>query len=138
MPIVTIKQGRRNTTKFSLPDLWDTLNEIKKKYPDREIHVAIEQLGPQPVFGAIPNFVLGNNYGHLEMALVAAELSFEYVLPSRWKKDMGIPTNSDKTASRMLAQKLFPKHRELFKRVRDDGRADATIMAEWLKRQLRG
>lgn len=137
-PTVVVKNGKKNTTQFELPALWQTLLKIKKKAGKRQVHAVIEKVQAQPMFGAIPNFGLGNSFGHWEMALVAAGISFEYVIPDRWKKDLGIPSKSDKTASRLLAQKLYPTYMEYFKRVKDDGRADATLMANWLKRQHKG
>jgi hypothetical protein len=36
-----------------------------------------------------------------------------------------------KDASRMRAMELFPSKAELFKRAKDDGRADAALIAYW-------
>ena len=36
-----------------------------------------------------------------------------------------------KDASRMRAMELFPTRAELFKRAKDDGRADAALIAYW-------
>jgi crossover junction endodeoxyribonuclease RuvC len=134
-PTVKIKSGNRNVTQFELPALWRILRKIKNAAGDNQLSAALEKVGPQPVFGAIPNFGLGNSYGHWEMALVAARIPFEYVLPTRWKHDMGIPPKSDKNVSRLRAQKLFARSRSLFVRAKDDGRAEAALIAEWIRRQ---
>ena len=39
--------------------------------------------------------------------------------------------SAGKDASRMRAMELFPSKAELFKRAKDDGRADAALIAYW-------
>jgi crossover junction endodeoxyribonuclease RuvC len=51
---------------------------------------------------------------------------------------MGIPGGADKDASRLMAQQLFPTLVSELKRKKDHGRADAVLLAEWLRRQREG
>jgi crossover junction endodeoxyribonuclease RuvC len=50
------------------------------------------------------------------------------VRPMEWKKHWGL-VKTDKTASRELAAKVFPRALDQFKRVKDDGRAEAALIA---------
>jgi crossover junction endodeoxyribonuclease RuvC len=43
-----------------------------------------------------------------------------------WKRAMQVP--SDKGACRMRAMQTFPGHSDLFRRVKDDGRAEAALL----------
>jgi hypothetical protein len=52
-----------------------------------------------------------------------------YVTPAAWTKSVGRAAGKD--ASRMRAMELFPSKAELFKRAKDDGRADAALIAYW-------
>jgi crossover junction endodeoxyribonuclease RuvC len=52
------------------------------------------------------------------------------VKPQEWKKAWGL-IKTDKTASRELAAKLFPHAADQFKRVKDDGRAEAALIAAY-------
>jgi hypothetical protein len=47
--------------------------------------------------------------------------------PSAWKKTMHLST--DKNASRALASQYFPDAADQWSRVRDDGRAEAALIA---------
>jgi hypothetical protein len=52
-----------------------------------------------------------------------------YVTPATWTKAVGRVAGKD--ASRMRAMELFPSKADLFKRAKDDGRADAALIAYW-------
>lgn len=73
--------------------------------------------------------------------LSALLLPHEIVPPATWKAAMyrgsGLST-SDKNASRILAARLFPQAAEQLKRVKDDGRAEALLLAEWGRRRHAG
>lgn len=72
-------------------------------------------------------FRFGQGYGSIEMALAGHEIPTHYITPSKWKKYFGL--SSDKGASRGLATQRFPAHASYFSRVKDDGRAEATLLA---------
>lgn len=69
------------------------------------------------------------NYGRL---LGVVELLTEPILvsPQKWKAHHRL-TGKDKHASRRLAQELWPDQAHLFKRAKDDGRAEAALIARW-------
>ena len=69
--------------------------------------------------------------------LVALGISFEYVRPNQWTKDLGL-VKASKGEHIAKAQQLFPfpslsPHIPAGK----DGRADALLIAEWRRRQER-
>ena len=51
------------------------------------------------------------------------------VRPNIWKREAAVP--ADKNAARMMATRLWPDHSNLFARVKDDGRAEAALLAKW-------
>jgi hypothetical protein len=53
------------------------------------------------------------------------------VTPQKWKKDMGL--TSDKDLSLAMARELWPT--APLSRKMDNGRAEALLMAEWLRKQ---
>jgi hypothetical protein len=55
--------------------------------------------------------------------------------PAVWTKDMKV--GSDKSLHRQRATERFPTHAASFARVKDDGRADAALLADWGLRTLR-
>lgn len=70
------------------------------------------------------------NYGRL----TAAFPDWGEVVPSAWKKEMGLSKN--KRDSREMAMSLFPNVAHQLTRARDDGRAEALLIAEWFRRSL--
>lgn len=94
----------------------------------------IEGVRSRPGQGVASVFKFGRCLGVLE-GLVAAQLwRAESPAPSTWKKDMGL--SKDKDTSRHMAMRLWPDHTHRFSRVKDDGRAEAALMAEWGRRLL--
>jgi hypothetical protein len=73
-------------------------------------------------------------YGELKACLFFGGVPTFEVDPSAWKKTMRLST--DKNASRALASQYFPDCSDQWKRVKDDGRAEAALIAHygWSKR----
>jgi hypothetical protein len=89
----------------TLQDLWGLFYDIQAEW---DCHAYIEQVHSSPQMGVKSAFTFGNGYGHLEMALTAAEIPFERVRPQVWQKEMGCLTKGDKNVSKRKAQELFP------------------------------
>jgi hypothetical protein len=66
-------------------------------------------------------------YGELKACLFYAGIPTFEVDPSAWKKSMHLST--DKNASRALASQYFPDASDQWARVKDDGRAEAALIA---------
>ena len=60
----------------------------------------------------------------------ALGLPLERVRPSAWKMAMGL-RGKPKAASRGMATELFPDFADQFRRVKDDGRAEAALIARY-------
>lgn len=72
-------------------------------------------------------FRFGQGYGALEMALAANKIPVQYATPAKWKGYFGL--SSDKGVSRAYATQRFPHAASFFSRVKDDGRAEASLLA---------
>lgn len=81
--------------------------------------------------GAAASFVFGYGAGVIEGALRAFEIPLMQIKPSVWKLKFGLSSNKD--ASRALASQLFPAQAHLFSRKKDDGRAEAVLLARYAK-----
>lgn len=84
--------------------------------------------------GATSAFTFGRGVGVIEGVLASFERPTLYVTPQRWTKALGV--GSDKGAHRQLAQRLFPADASMFTRVKDDGRADAALLAYYGSREF--
>lgn len=99
------------------------------------IVVAIEELTPRPgPTGASGNFRNGYGFGLWEGTVAALGYPYELVTPQRWRSEIGLPKGSDKNESRRRALQLFPSERDRLRRVSDDGRAEALLIAEYVRR----
>lgn len=87
----------------------------------------LEQVHAMPKQGVSSTFRFGQCYGALQMAVVGHGYEVHDVTPQKWKKHFGL--SNDKGVSRSVASQRFPQCAELFKRVKDDGRAEAALMA---------
>lgn len=81
-------------------------------------------------------FSFGLYTGMVHGALAAHGIPITLVSPSKWKPAMGLskdPVGGDKASTkskaRAVAAKLFPDIAHDFARVRDDGRAEALLLA---------
>ena len=90
----------------------------------------IEEVHSMPRDGAVGAFSFGRSCGVLDGVTAALGLSTVKVRPQRWKEDLDL-IGSEKTDSRVMAASLWPSHAELFSRVKDDGRAEACLIAAW-------
>jgi len=82
--------------------------------------------------GALANYSLGHSSGIIMGVLSALGFSYEMVRPQEWKKEFGL-IKMQKDASRTMAQQLFPSVN--LARKKDEGRAEALLIAEWGRRQ---
>lgn len=119
MPISKDPKGRAI---LDLPALLELLNTN-----GTPVSAVLEYVASRPGQGAPATFRFGQGYGALQMALTAHKIPVQYVTPSKWKGHFGL--SKDKGVSRALASQRFPAHANMFSRVKDDGRAEATLIA---------
>ena len=89
----------------------------------------IEDVHAMPKQGVTSSFSFGRSLGVVEGVLAGAGWSLRYVSPAKWKRALGL--TSDKGACRRRACELWPNQSPLFARVKDDGRAEAALIAHW-------
>lgn len=95
---------------------------------DNDFAVWIEDVHSMPGQGVRSTFSFGRSKGIVEGAFSTEDTRPNLVSPQTWKRHFGL-LKQDKKASRELAMKLFPKDAGLFKRAKDDGRAEAALIA---------
>jgi crossover junction endodeoxyribonuclease RuvC len=101
-------------------------DRIRKMRPDVAV---IERVGAMPGQGVSSTFKFGASFGVACGVLAALEIPCHRVSPASWKKHFRL--SSDKEASRALALRLFPATAEHFSRKKDDGRAEAALIARY-------
>jgi len=91
--------------------------------------VVVEKVQGVQGSGATSAFSFGQGVGIIHGILIALQRPWSTVTPQVWTKHYAV--GSDKGLHRQAAQRCFPDHAELFMRVKDDGRADAALLALW-------
>lgn len=128
-------ESRGKKSAVDLKALWAAVENWAPCYRDRV--GVIENVGSMPRQGIASACNFGKTIGACEMALVAAGCEMVRVTPRTWKFGVGLQhdpkadTKARKNASRARAIELFPDYAHLFARVKDDGRAEAALMAWW-------
>lgn len=123
MPTVEVKRGAKNKTEIS-PQMLAAL--VRDRHPSIAV---LERVGAMPGQGTASMFQFGRGVGMIEGVLAALQVPTEYVTPQAWQKAVG--SREGKDGNRQRAAELFPAYAHLFARKKDDGRADAALMAWW-------
>lgn len=114
-----------------MPDTTAGLHDLIAGLPLIKVALLEKPFFPRMI--GITNAVkIATAYGTLTGALAWRSISVREIPPVEWKKRLGL--SSVKAASREKASMLFPDIAEQFKRVKDDGRAEAAILA-WLAKE---
>lgn len=97
----------------------------------------IERVGPMPRDGAVQAFRFGSAYAAVKVAVACAGVPYHLVTPAAWKRHYRIGGGKEgKEQSRALALQLFPASADLFARKKDDGRAEAALLARYCAEKL--
>ena len=127
MPVLMLRRGKSDKAEVDAAGIIDVLAEW------RPTHVVIEQVGGIPGQSAPAAFNFGRAAGAVEYIARALRYPVAMVPPATWKKALRV--NGGKDGSRAAAVNLWPQHRALFARVKDDGRAEAALIAYWFGRE---
>jgi hypothetical protein len=100
------------------------------------LQAAVELVHAMPGQGVRSMFSMGYGVGLWEGLLAGLGISYERVTPQRWKRAMLDGMGKEKDASRLRAMQLFPGASLHLKK--HHGRADALLIAEWLRRTTGG
>ncbi len=87
----------------------------------------IESVTASPQMGTVSAFTFGETFGIVQGIMAANFIPVKLIRPQLWKKHFGL--TSDKDASRRKASSLFPSFAGQWQKVKDDGRAEALLIA---------
>ena len=121
MPCVEVIRGGKKKNHISAQGVAAAIKELNPT------HAVVEKVGAMPNQGVSSMFTFGRAAGLIEGALAALNVPVTYVTPQAWMK--ATQCGKGKDAIRHRCMELHPEHQQLFARVKDSGRADATMMA---------
>ena len=123
MPILRDGPGKRPNVNAPL------LAEIVYRWQATQAFV--EFVGARPGEGPTGAFSFGRSRGVVEGVCAASGLPVAFLTPPTWRRAVGIPPGKDgaKDAARSEAIRRWPHKASFFARVKDDGRAEAALIA---------
>jgi crossover junction endodeoxyribonuclease RuvC len=122
MPVHRLRRGKASKMEIDLAELArliDAANPID--------HAIVELVGAMPGQGVSSVFAFGKGFGIVLGILAANFVPVTLVAPRRWKSSLQVPAAKD--GARARASQLLPRHAGQWVRVKDDGRAEASLMA---------
>jgi len=137
---IALLDGGRLVEVHDMPTVSKVVNGKKKRRIDaralceivanQDINSAfVEIVNAMPNQGVSSMFAFGQASGIAEGVCASVTPNVTGVRPQTWKKYFKL--GSDKTSSRELAIEKWPDHADRFKRIKDDGRAEAALIGLW-------
>jgi len=121
MPTVTVERNKSQKRQVCPAGLSLLMQQLS---PHR---ATVEKVGARPGQGVSSMFSFGRSVGIIEGVLAAKQIPVTFTTPQAWQKLSGAAKGKD--GSRQRVMELFPSQANLFARVKDDGRADAVLIA---------
>jgi len=129
MPVHRLKRGgkaKREIDRYELARIVDAHGPVA--------HAFVEQVGAMPGQGVTSMCQFGRSLGIVEGVLSAGFIPTDYVAPRKWRSGLGVRAGKD--GSRARASALMLGHAGLWTRVKDNGWAEAALIALFGQRHL--
>ena len=113
--------------------LANVISEIHENTNGGHLHAVVENVNSRPRQAGA--FAFGLSTGIIHGILAAYGIPFSLVSPAQWKPAMGLGRIGEETQAetkdraRFMASRRFPAMAAQFKRKKDDGRAEALLIA---------
>lgn len=148
-PTYKIKKGNKNKSEYDINCMCVALSPLAGK----NVIVCQELTHAMPGNGNVSMYSFGRGHGLWEGAISAMGLPSIFSLPQQWKKSYPILLNKtsnldkkDKQKAKAeskkqaiaLAKTMFPHLENQLKRVSDDGKAEALLIANYCKLLSKG
>lgn len=124
MPIHALLRGGKNKNEIDHYELARIFDELSKR---NVMQIVVERVSSMPGQGVSSVFSFGKAYGHVLQAAAALYAPLETIPPSKWKAALDVPASKD--GARARASALLPQFSHNWTRVKDDGRAEAALLA---------
>ena len=126
VPVVETQSGKKKKRRIS-PEM--LVAEIEE-HIDYLARVYIEDVHAMPGQGVTSMFTFGEAAGLIRGVCAGLRVPVHLISPITWKRGMKLQ-GAGKDASRAMAARMWPQRAGLFKRQRDDGRAEAALLAHY-------
>ncbi|MGP1257084.1 MAG: crossover junction endodeoxyribonuclease RuvC [Kiloniellales bacterium] len=125
MPTLELKRGRKNKRELDHVELALAMLRLC----DGASAVFVERVQSMPGQGVSSSFAFGRATGIVIGLTAAQQVPLHEIAPVRWRRLVGLKSGSGKDAARALCKRNWPVNAPLWSRVKDEGRADAALIA---------
>jgi crossover junction endodeoxyribonuclease RuvC len=125
MPTLTITKSKGTRRVLDLTALANIIDDQTKN--QSRVRVFIERVSAMPKQGVASMFAFGEAYGAIKGIVAAHFLPVTLVTPVTWKAKLKVSKNKDD--ARYRASQLMPRFAHLWSRHKDDGVAEAALIA---------
>tara|TARA_R110001606_G_scaffold381058_1_gene541972 strand:+ start:295 stop:729 length:435 start_codon:yes stop_codon:yes gene_type:complete len=128
---IALLYPRGDAEVIDMPMLGKEVNgsEVSRIFEEfRPRHIWLEQVTAFGM-GRTSAYNFGAGVGTLKGVFQAMKIPFTLITPQRWKKSYGL--SKEKDHSRLLVTRMFPDLADQFVRKKDDGRAEALLIAKY-------
>lgn len=112
------------------------IREVRAANPGAHVSACIERVRAMPAKGrkqgAQSSMNFGDTYGKAKAVLELLGIPTTRAEPASWKRSFGL-LKQEKDAARLLAIARFPSAAPSLRRKKDNGRADALLIALWFE-----
>lgn len=119
-------KAERRVTVHDMPATTQELDDLLSSIPPVKFAVVEKPYYPK-VIGITNAARIAEAYGRIKALLYTHGISANEVRPAEWKAALNLSSN--KAASRESATMFFPDDADQWKRAKDDGRAEAALIA---------
>ena len=111
------------------------IREQRAANPGAYVSACVEKVGAMPGDGGTSAFRFGETSGGIRSTLDVLGIPYTRAIPAVWKRQFSL-TGKDKDAARQLAILRFPEAAHMLTRKKDNGRADALLIALYGEQRL--
>jgi len=120
-PVFEIKTGAKKRRVLDHVGIANILDD------ERIVHLYLEEVNAMPGQGVVSMFNFGKSAGTIIGVCGGLRIPMTQVRPAKWKSDLRVP--AEKNAARYRASEYFPQCSKAWTKAKDDGRAEATLIA---------
>lgn len=111
------------------------IREQRAAHPGAYVSACVEKVGAMPGDGGTSAFRFGETSGGIRFTLDVLGVPYTRAIPAVWKRQFAL-IGKEKDAARQLAIHRFPEAAHMLTRKKDNGRADALLIALYADQRL--
>jgi len=104
------------------------IREQRAAHPGAYASACVEKVGAMPGDGGTSAFRFGETSGGIRFTLDVLGIPYTRAIPAVWKRQFAL-IGKEKDAARQLCLQRFPEAAHMLTRKKDNGRADALLIA---------